>query len=240
MGLLGCIFLVLVTDGQIARADTFSVNDVRIDARANIYSAGYSTLGGDGTGIFPPFVSFEAQPASVLSFSSVTGEVGCNWRLTNGPDGTCFPDYGTRILSDNALGRIRVDDLNMFLAGVFLPASGPGTVRPDPLFYDVYPGGMTTHDLTYSPQLNQVFFIGDGLTGTGSGQQQEFYIPKTADRLYLGFADSFDSYPGFYTDNVGKLTAAFSINGTPEPSTMTGCAFALFTAVVVMLGRRRA
>src|SRR6202012_498516 len=82
------------------------------------------------------------------------------------------------------------------------------------------PGGLSTSDASFSPEINQVFFIGDGLTGTGSGQIQNFLVPDTADRLYLGFADSFDSVPSYYADNVGSLTATFSITSAPEPASL--------------------
>jgi hypothetical protein len=78
---------------------------------------------------------------------------------------------------------------------------------------------LSTSDPNFSPALDQVFFIGDGLTGTGTGQEQTFNVPTGADRLYLGFADSFDSVPSFYADDVGSLTATFEITtAAPEPT----------------------
>jgi hypothetical protein len=112
----------------------------------------------------------------------------------------------------------------MFLVGVFLDNTEPSGAGPITLSYDFgTPGSLNTTDASFSPELNQVFFIGDGLTGTGSGQVQNFLVPDTASRLYLGFADSFDSVPSYYADDVGSLTATFAITGSaavPEPSTM--------------------
>ena len=63
-----------------------------------------------------------------------------------------------------------------------------------------------------TPELQQVFYIGDGLTGFETGDRQYFKIPTGADRLYLGLADE-----GNY-NNVGQLQV--SITAVPEPSTL--------------------
>jgi hypothetical protein len=78
--------------------------------------------------------------------------------------------------------------------------------------------------------MRQVFFIGDGRTGTGSGNSQQFMIPFRATRLYLRFADAsgFQGNPGFYGDNVnvtpGGFRSDFTITGggaaVPEPTTL--------------------
>jgi hypothetical protein len=108
----------------------------------------------------------------------------------------------------------------MFLVGVFLDASEPSGPGPAVLSYNYgTPGSLSTSDPSFSPALDEVFFIGDGLTGTGTGNEQIFNVPAGADRLYLGFADSFDSVPSYYADNVGSLTATFEITtATPEPT----------------------
>ncbi len=53
-----------------------------------------------------------------------------------------------------------------------------------------------------SPGLRQVFFIGDGLTGTGEGQRQRFNVPEGADVLFLAPFD-FES-----SNNAGELEVA--------------------------------
>jgi hypothetical protein len=60
--------------------------------------------------------------------------------------------------------------------------------------------------------LNQVFFIGDGLTGTGSGSRQTFNVPADATELWLGYVDGggYEGPPADYGDNVGSL----SVTGT--------------------------
>jgi hypothetical protein len=127
----------------------------------------------------------------------------------------------TTVTSYGGLSGIDVSQANMFLVGVFLDSAEPSGPGPSVLSYNYgTPGGLTTADASYSPGVDQVFFIGDGLTGTGTGAEQLFNVPTGADRLYLGFADSFDSVPSYYADDVGSLTATFAITAstaTPEP-----------------------
>jgi hypothetical protein len=216
----------LVLFGSNAFSDTLTVS-----ALSDIYAAGHSALPATlYPGNFSPSDVFSAAANQVLSFSSVTGAVGCNFALTNGADGSCFPGVSTTITSYGGLSGISANGQNMFLVGVFLDNTEPSGAGPAVLSYSFgTPGGLNTTDASFSPEINQVFFIGDGLTGTGSGQIQNFLVPDTADRLYLGFADSFDSVPSYYADNVGSLTATFSITGStavPEPSTIffaSGC-----------------
>jgi hypothetical protein len=105
---------------------------------------------------------------------------------------------------------------------VFLDDTEPSGTAPGTLIF----GSTGIHDdfLELSPALNQTFFIGDGLTGTGTGTIQNFNIPATATRLFLGFADGFDfaGLPYLYSDNYGSLTAEFEITASPvpEPSSM--------------------
>ena len=87
------------------------------------------------------------------------------------------------------------------LVGVFLDAANPRDHTPsDPL-------ENNTSFPALSPALGQVFFIGDGLTGTGVGTPQTFYAPPGATRLFLGIADAagFGGGPGWYDDNYGSF-----------------------------------
>jgi len=204
----------------------FNVNmfsgTLTVIATSDIYGAGQASLPATMyPGTFPPSNSFTAGPGQVLTFSSVTGMVGCNFAITNGPDGTCLPGVDTTLTSYGGLSGIDVYQANFFLVGVFLDDSAPSGPGPAVLDYNYgTPGSLSTSDPSYSPLLDQVFFIGDGLTGTGAGNEQIFNVPTGADRLYLGFADSFDGVPSFYADNVGSLTATFAITTTttPEPN----------------------
>lgn len=74
------------------------------------------------------------------------------------------------------------------LVGVFLTDDQPdATPEPASLDFSV----IGTDFLSISPEINQVFFIGDGLTLDGEGERQTFSVPTGATRLYVGTWDGF-------------------------------------------------
>src|ERR1700722_274527 len=108
-----------------------------IQATDDIYGAGHSTLPGTiYPGTFPVSDTFAVDPNEILTFSSVTGMVGCNFVISNGPDGTCWPGVNTTVTSYGGLSGIDVNQANMFLVGVFLGPSEPGGPGPSVLKYN--------------------------------------------------------------------------------------------------------
>ena len=101
------------------------------------------------------------------------------------------------------------------LMGVFLDSNQPDlSAAPSALDFSTI--GLTFASL--SPELKQPFFIGDGLTGTGSGNVQSFIVPNGATRLFLGTMDEH----GWF-DNSGQLAVsgkASALEPVPEPTTM--------------------
>ena len=95
------------------------------------------------------------------------------------------------------------------LVGVFLDASQPDlSATPSTLDF------TNTSFTTLSPQLKQAFFIGDGLTGTGTGTPQTFVVPAGATRLFLGTSDGF----GWF-NNVGTFSVLIGVQGAPPTAT---------------------
>jgi hypothetical protein len=93
------------------------------------------------------------------------------------------------------------------LIGVFL---GPG--RPD---LNPAPGGLDFSTQEYTilfPELQQVFFMGDGLT-SGS-LTQSIVAPAGATRLFLGTMDSFG-----WANNTGEFQVTIDIVGQVPDST---------------------
>ena len=88
------------------------------------------------------------------------------------------------------------------LIGVFLDGSTPSGQPPAALDATGSNGSFAA----LSPLLRQIFFIGDGLTGTGSGAVQRFTVPAGATRLFLG---SSDGYGGNF-ENTGQFTVVVS------------------------------
>ena len=231
-------YLTILSGFLIFAANAFSdsLNVLGID---DIYAAGHSTVPATVfPGTFPPTVTLLAGPNQQLTFSSVTGMVGCNFSITNGPDGTCFPGTDTTVTSYGGLSGISVKQANMFLVGVFLNNNEPSGAGPSVLTYN-FGGGLNTTDASFSPAIDQVFFVGDGLTGTGSGQEQVFDVPSDATRFALGFADSFDSVPSFYADNVGSLSATFAFTTVPEPEPVSLVTGGLLLGLALYRRKRR-
>jgi hypothetical protein len=223
-----------------AMSQTFSSQT--IDAKSNLFGAGRSGSapdpGGNGGGILPPVFSLAPGVGRVLTFTSVTGSVSYNNDVGdpnrgqfNGPDGgfVNYPPgntdgFDTNINSyDGISGLQLIEPVSanrrvMFLAGVFLDATVPAGAAPARL--DFSSAALGTGFTSLSPILNQTFFIGDGLTATGSGVPQEFFVPDSATRLFLGFIDGadFQGDPTFYSNNDGSFVATFS--AVPEPATL--------------------
>ncbi|OUS20714.1 hypothetical protein A9Q95_10480 [Rhodobacterales bacterium 59_46_T64] len=164
--------------------------------------------------------SYEAGSAVVLS--DVFGEVDCclsdsYFVGADGGDFDLMPEghapWGgnTDVNAANGLSGIRVAESQLFLAGAFIDSSTystSGTPAPDSDF-----SASSLSFTAFAPLLNQVFFMGDGLTGTGTGTQQLFYIPEWADTLLIGFVDApeFEGDPNYYADNSGSITATFDV-----------------------------
>ena len=176
-----------------------------VDARDNIYAIGM--LGQeqyDGGGL-PP-VSFAVKPGEALTFD-VTGQVSMNvgsGSNENDPDGVGAAVPESSNTGAGAIAGIRAPNAG-YLVGVFVPADGPHGPPPPPLDFTA-PGATSFTEL--SPQLGQVFFIGDGLTGDGTGVHQIFHAPAGAGFLYLGISDAggYNGAPSWYQDNAGIFT----------------------------------
>jgi len=235
--LLGVLAFLFV---GAAFADSFS--SLAVPGTANIWTAeGNAPLtccinnGADTAAVLA--LGFTAGSGQVLTISSATGTVGCQDVLTNGPDGGCTGFGATDISGLGTISGIQATT-TMFLVGVFLADTPPLTAPPG-LNYDNV--SLTYSQTSYSPLIGQVFFIGDGLTGTGSGSTQQFNVPAGATNLFLGFADApgFSGPPDDYGDNPGSLSISGSISSTtavPEPATWS--LMALGFAGVALLRRK--
>jgi hypothetical protein len=77
----------------------------------------------------------------------------------------------------------------------------------------------------FTPLLNQIFFIGDGLAGDGL-TSQTFLAPTGSTRLFLAVADSFGSSTG----NLGSLAVTFDATGGPGGGVPEPASWALMIA----------
>lgn len=212
-------------------ADTITTGSTTTDANAVIYAAGsQSSLASSVSGSVPNFITIGGS--TYLTFSA-TGTITINGGTQNDADGVGAATSSSFESGYGSISGMTAPDAG-YLVGVFLAAGGP--TGPAPGALDYTSGSPTTSDSSYSPLLDQVFFIGDGLTLDGSGSTQIFYVPTGATVLYLGISDAcgYNGAPGCYGDNSGSFAVSYSDvtvgtappppppppGDTPEPSSL--------------------
>jgi hypothetical protein len=210
--------LLAICGAAAAHADT-------VLATAVIYAAGtQSSLAGGAGGTAP--VAIAVSGATSYTFSA-TGTITLNGGTLNDADGIGGA-VGTGSTSFNSgygsISGITAPD-DGYLVGVFIAAGGPS--GPMPTALDFSSGTSFT---SLSPALDQVFFIGDGLTGDGTGTTQTFYVPAGAGELYLGISDApgYEGNPGSYGDNSGSFSVTVNAGGSTSPVVPEPSSLALF------------
>jgi hypothetical protein len=206
-----------------------------------IYAAGSQSSVALGAGGTVPGGITLTSLASYITFSSVIGSLassggnpcaspeGCivlnngSGNNPNDPDGMgANPSTSSETGAGSISGMLGPEA--GYLVGVFLAAGGPS--GPAPAALNFTGGGLGTSFTSLSPLLDQVFFIGDGLTGDGTGTVQDFFVPTGATELYLGISDAcgYNGSPSCYGDNLGTFTATYSVTstsaGVPEPGSL--------------------
>ncbi len=211
--------LLVSACASIALSSSAQVGGLNVDTRSNIFGYGVGTpSSAGGGGLVAPVINLAAGTGRIATFSaSGSGSWGSEWPVT-GPDGIFAGPFGTNY-NTNISG---VDPISGFaaprhghLVGVFLEAGDlSGLPAPSAISY---PTTVSLSAASFAPQLRQVFFIGDGLTGTGSGSSQQFLVPDGAVKLALGIADSFNfaGPPSYYNDNSGSYSMSYNV--VPEP-----------------------
>jgi hypothetical protein len=159
-------------------------------------------------------------PGTVVTLDNAGGTWSCDSPFggpgnQQGPDGdgvtgqNCDPPVIYR--SYGGLSGIYDGSRAQFITGVFLASSGQPATAPGRLDFTDRTG--LEHSFTsLSPQLGQLFFIGDGLAGTGTGSIQQFIAPPGAATLYLGYTDA----PDAYNDNQNAVTATVHVTPTHQ------------------------
>lgn len=193
------------------------VATIVVSAQCNIYGAGHAVApnpGGNGGGLLP--VKITLPPGtSAVRISDAGGTVlfcpSCG--PASGPDGTAS---GFSMSSYGGISGIASSARSRFLAAVFLDDSAPADPAPAILTFDSYSFA------SLSPLLRQTFFVGDGMTGTGTGTTQVFIPPAGTTRVYFGLFDSIATLPGWYDDNSGAFTLTVNITTCPGDLNLDG------------------
>lgn len=247
------IALIMTSGARPAYADTI----IAINATDDIYGAGRSASASDG--LLPPVYSFAAGLGQALEVSD-SGTWLEDSPFPSDTDGSRFACGGHSGVLIGATGGISsyTADFCSALVGVFLTDAAPSGTAPSGLCFDDSSdiSGCTPTDFaSLSPAIGQVFFIGDGLTGDGTGSEQLFVVPSGATRLFLGEADScnFNGPPSCFFDNVGAIDAALKMTtiapappapdpaDSPEPGTLVSLGGALVSVgLIERIGARKA
>jgi len=247
--------LAVVLLGAVPLPAQNQVN-LTVDATMDIYRAGGYNDGSNG--IAPVVFSFPARAWRTMTFPSVGGAWTCSSTVPQyGPDGTslstgCLPPSGNIMNATGTFSGYDSTDFTGAMVGMFLedalPPAAPAALR----FYnsDSSQGGIPTDFKNLNPLIGQVFFIGDGLTGTGLGSIQVFDVPLTATHLYLGYVDSCNGgpVPGCYSGNPGSLNVSVrlqywvpdwvepTLSSAPSARALEGIAYDAATGSTVLFG----
>jgi PEP-CTERM motif len=192
-----------------------SATIVNVPGSANPFLSGQpngtNCCGGDSAPGQSPVLGLSGALAGyTLTFSATGGTDFSGGAVAPSPDG--YTGYVYNMTSDYGTGISGALQVNVSgLVGVFIGSAVPSGPAPAQLNT-----GVTFSSI--SPGLDQIFWIGDGLTGngTGTGSAQTFLAPTGATRLYLGTVDG----AGWY-NNSGSLSVTINgfTSGVPEPST---------------------
>lgn len=189
-----------------------------VSAMSAIHRAGKVDHGGTIAEGDSPFGVTVGVPAfGTLMIKGVGGGIDVN---ALGPGGPISPegDPGpSNIAPANGLSGIVHDQRAGFLCGVFLGASAPSDPPPPTLDFSDDALGDDFTDLY--PQLDQVFFVGDGKVGTGWGAPHRFHVPDGATRLFLGVADApyWNGSPLGFEGNVGAYLVEVKVGAWSQP-----------------------
>jgi hypothetical protein len=175
------------------------VANVTVPATTDIWLAGQPT----GTSLaYPPGqdvaptnspVEVPVVAGSILEFSATGSTTHEGFCYAPSPDGGCIPTVNVGP-ADGISSVVVITDA---LIGVFTDSSAPSGTAPAGQDFS----GANDAFTSLSPALDEVFFIGDGLTGTGSGTVQQFVVPAGATRLFLASSDAV----GAAYDNAGQF-----------------------------------
>ncbi|MEN0073254.1 MAG: hypothetical protein AAGC69_02665 [Paracraurococcus sp.] len=189
-------------------AVTPTTTAVTVASTAAIYNHA-GDVSGDDAGA-PVSIDLGTGTGRVVTITNVGGSVAFGPdKVYNGADGFDFP-LGTDLDPTAGLAGMHAPKAGM-LVGVFLGGheQDAGHVAPATLDFHALGTGFAS----LSPDLDQVFYVGDGLVGTGEGDVQQFLVPDGATTLVLGIADAtaFHGRPEAYGDNSGAFTAQVTV-----------------------------
>jgi hypothetical protein len=201
--------------------------------------AGTNCCGGDSAPAQSPVLVAGALTGGQMLTFSATGGVsyggGAPGAGADGDnDGTNYT-YRFSMTPDDGTGVAGAQNVNVDgLVGVFVSGT-PSGAAPTPLDFGGSGASTGLDFATLSPGLDQIFWIGDGLTGIGTGAVQQFYVPTGATALYLGTVDG----SGWF-NNSGAFVVTINglAGGVPEPASWALMLLGVGAMGAALRGRR--
>jgi hypothetical protein len=188
----------------------FGTSDPWLAGMPNGSTASFNPGSGEPADVAP------AQSPVLVNGIAITGGIILQWSAygeVGHPGDVAGPDGATWINSYNHWTGAEhgISDITApidSLLGVFLAANPPNPSAPGGLDFS---SAASRDYLSLSPVLQQVFFMGDGLTS--GNLAQTIIAPTGATQLYLGTMDGYS-----WNNNVGGFCV--SLNPVPLPTTM--------------------
>jgi hypothetical protein len=212
---------LIFASSSYATTQTVNATDV-------IYAVGTNMTGGQipSGGTVPAGITVTGQAS--VTFGGATGTITLNSTtgnqiynadgVTQSGTGGPSPNQSSNTGFGNISGVTTTTGAG-YITAVFINGTAGATAQPAAI------GGGLTGPI--SPLLNQVFVIGDGLTGNGTGSNITIPVPANATTLFLGISDActYNGAPSCYSDNVGSFVMTYvvnapAVNNAPVPSSI--------------------
>jgi Flp pilus assembly protein TadG len=166
----------------------------------------------------PVQMSINVTPGATITLSNVTGQGNNDFTESAEYDATGNADGYQANYDDAASGGVSehgIADVTMpinSVNAVFLGSSVPDSNTAPPILdfstqaERDYTAGTNNSEATggtFAPQLQQVFYVGNGVTSTG--QQESIVVPTGATRMFLGTMDGWE-----WSNNSGGFTVTIT------------------------------
>jgi hypothetical protein len=203
-----------VSLGVYGTGNLYTTN-LTVPGNAEIHGAGNAGLPDPSDGVAPVLVNLPPNPIMVF-LTNVSGTISLNGGGgQNDADGVIqsgggYPTW-SYAGSYGGISAIEIPSAGAII-GVFEPGTVPANGAAAPAELNFH-STINTNFTSLSPLLYQTFFMGDGLTGDGTGLTQQFQVPQGATELYLGITDAegFNGPPGGYGDNSGSFAVTVQV-----------------------------
>jgi hypothetical protein len=161
----------------------------------------------------PKQITIPVIPGSYITFGSIEGEAAHGPTLGHyDPEGETDNIFthgadspkGPTPAAENGIGDVKMP-IGAFM-GVFIGDGRPDST-PAPTEVRDYSSSSSRRKEYYDDiKAKQPFYIGDGMTGNGSGKVQKFKVPPGVTRLFVGMMDGHE-----WSNNVGEFKVTTTV-----------------------------